>query len=131
MEINSHHIALRGKAELPEPLALGEGYTVILEGEVTSVSEHNNQNGTKDVSYSFKPALATIEDRKGKVIKARDMRSRSQQLRRMLKAAWESDPDGGLDHEASYDDTMKFIISLAYDLYEKAKQAKKKDGRSA
>lgn len=122
METNSHHIRLQGKAEIPEPLELGSGYKVLLEGEVVSVSEYNNQNGTKDIAYSFKPALAQIEDDKGKVIKARDMRSRSQQLRRMLRSAWEADPSAPTDHEKSYDDVMKYILAHAYEIYEEAKK---------
>lgn len=123
METNSNYIRLQGKAEIPEPLELGEGYKVILEGEIVAVSEFNNQNGSKDVAYSFRPSTAIIEAKYGKVIKARDLRSRSQQLRRMLKAAWEADPSAPTDHEKSYDDVMKYILAHAYEIYEEAKKS--------
>lgn len=121
MEENSYYISLRGKANIPEKLELGSGYKVSLDGEVISVTEHNNQNGSKDLVFAFKPALCEIVDDRGKVIKARDLRSRSQQLRRMLKSAWESDATADPDHEKSYDHVMKYILSKAYDLYEEAK----------
>lgn len=123
MEPNSYFVKISGKANIPEPLELGNGYKIVLEGEITASSDFSLQNGTFDRTFTYKPALATIEDDKGRVIKAKDLRSRSSQIRRMLYRAWEVDP-GETDHEEDYDRTMKYILAHIYDIREESKKAK-------
>lgn len=121
MEPNSYFIKVGGKANIPEPLTLGEGYKVVLDGEVVSESKHNTEhNGEFDVVYSFKPALCEVQDNYGKIIKAKDVRSRSAQLRRRLYRTWEAD-SGDIDSEEAYERTMKYILNNAEEIYEKAK----------
>lgn len=123
-EPNSYFIKLTGKANIPEPLELGAGYKVLLDGEVVKEEKNNNQNGTHDLVYKFLPALCEIEKEYGKVIKAKDMRSRSSQLRRALYRHWEADPHGGLDSDESYDRVMKYILLNLGEIYESSKNYK-------
>lgn len=123
MEINSHYIKVAGKAEIPEPLVLGEGYKVTLDGEVISTAEHNNQDGTKDLSYSFKPATCTIENKYGAILKAKDPRKWSEQLRRGIWKAWQAD-ESDLDEDKAYERTMRFFLTNIYEFYEEAKKNK-------
>lgn len=120
METNSRYIKVSGKAEVPEDLILGEGYKITLDGEITSVSHHNNQNGTQDVSFLFKPATCTIESKYGQILKAKDPRKWSEQLRRGIWKAWQAD-ETDLDEDKAYERTMRFFLTNIYAFYEEAK----------
>lgn len=115
MEINAHNIKLTGKANIPKELEMGCSYKVLLDGEITSITEKNNQNGTKDRYYKFEPILASIEAENGEVIKAKDVRSRSRQLRNTLYREWEADPTA-LDFDAEYDLVMRYFLLRASEL---------------
>jgi len=124
MTPNSYYIKISGKANIPEELELGGGYKVVLDGEIINKTEANNQDQTYDTIYLFKPALCEIQDKYGKIVKAKDMRSRSSQVRRALYRAWEADP-GALDSEQEYDILMAYILKHIYELREEAKNEKK------
>lgn len=121
MNPNAYFIRLSGKANIPKELELGHGYKVLLDGEVVSATDHNNQDGTYDVIYSFKPALCEIQTDHGEVIKAKDMRSRSTQLRFLFKRYWEADPSS-LDADDAYDRFMVYVMKNIPELYEASKK---------
>lgn len=122
MEPNSYFVKISGKANIPEPLELGNGYKIVLEGEITASSDFSLQNGTFDRTFTYRPALATVEDDKGRVIKAKDLRSWSSKLRRTLYHVWEGENDETITHEEHYERFMKYLFSKVYDLAEEAKK---------
>lgn len=122
METNEYYIRFHGKAAIPEPLVLGEGYKVTTEGEITSTSDHNNQNGTKDVSYKFTPIRAEIADKYGKTIKVKDTRGWAAKIRARSYKVWESDTTSTNSHEEAYDKLMREINFRLEELYEESKQ---------
>jgi len=58
MEINEHIIKFVGKAYIPEALILGNSYKVKIDGEITSITNSNNQDNTKNIYYRFEPIIA-------------------------------------------------------------------------
>lgn len=124
MEINSHFIRFTGKANIPEPLELGHGYKVHIDGSIEKISDHNNNDGTYDRSYTFVPVLCEIEDDLGNIVKAKDTRSHSSQVRRMLYLGWLEDTDNkkgvALSADEEYDIVMKYIKARIYKLREQA-----------
>lgn len=103
-------IKFTGKAELPEPLELSEGYKLDVEGEVISMKETDLYNGTHLKTFAFKPIKAELTDKKGKVIKVKDTRSQSQKLRRVILWLWEQNSNEMRDPEDCYEQTMNWII---------------------
>lgn len=124
MQPNSYFIKISGKANIPEPLELGNGYKVALEGEITASSDFNLQDGTFDRTYTYRPALATVEDDKGHVVKAKDIRSNSTKLKRLAYHYWEADKDSNLSVDEDYDLVMKQVF---YEFEEIRQRAYKKD----
>lgn len=119
MNPSSYFIKLTGKANIPEPLELGSGYKVEVEGSIESQSDHNNNDGTFDRDFKLVPVFCTIIDSSGKKIKAKDTRSRSSQLRRTLYRLWETDPNNSLGHEEHYDKFMAWLMgNKLYELHE-------------
>lgn len=121
MDTNSRYIKVSGKAEIPEDLVLGEGYKITLDGEITDVNHRNNQDGTQDVAFLFKPATCTIENKYGSILKAKDPRKMSEQLRRAIWKAWQAD-ESDLDEDKAYERTMLFFMKNIYAFYEEAKK---------
>lgn len=125
MDINEHYIKLTGKACIPTPLELGNNFKMEIDGEITSVTDTNNQDGTKDRYYKFVPILAKILKDNGEVIKAKDNRSSSKQIRNMNYMMWEGGEDSRTFEEA-YQDTMKIVKFRLLDLYEEGKRTYEK-----
>lgn len=121
MNPNSYFVKPTGKVNIPKPLELGGGYKLVLDGEVISATDYNLQDGTFDRTFMFRPALCEIHDEHGQVIRAKDTRSRSQQIKRILYKLWLECGDERTADEA-YEDTMKLIISKIGELYEEAKE---------
>jgi len=121
LEVNEHFIKLVGKACIPEPLELGNNFKVEIDGEVTTVTDTNNQNGTKDRYYKFVPILAKILKDNGEVIVAKDNRSASKKVRNMCYRIWESNDDKR-DYETAYQDTIKQVMFELVELYDRAKK---------
>lgn len=121
MEINEHYIKLIGKACIPEPLELGNNYKVEIDGDVTGITDTDNNNGTKDRYYKFAPILVNILKDNGEVIKAKDNRSASKKVRNMCYRIWESNDDPR-DYEQAYQDTIKQIMFELTELYERARK---------
>lgn len=98
--MNSYVLKITRNAELPEPLEIGNEYKVTVNGEVTGISKDDNDDGS--FNYTHKMQLRSVEliDKQGKVLKSKDNRKRSVQLRGAILAY-------GVD----YDSTMVGIIS--------------------
>jgi len=118
-EISEHIIRLTGKANIEKPLNLGEGYEVLLKGEITAITRHDLANGTEDVEYKFVPSIAEIKTELGETIKVKDLRKMSQKIRGMLFKHWESNPKDPRSYEDAYTDACKIILFEAEELYEK------------
>lgn len=88
MEINSHYIKLSGKAEIPQSIEMGSNYHVSLSGNITKVTEHDNEDGTFNREYNFKSVKIEILEPTGETIKAKDTRSHSALLRNLLYKKW-------------------------------------------
>ena len=106
---DSYAIRLSGKAELPEPLSIGSNYLVKLEGSITEETIIDNDDGSKTHLFKFKPVLVETATPQGKTIKARDMRSRSQQLRACFFKLWR-DLNEPMSFDDFYDTEMLKII---------------------
>lgn len=120
MIINSYFIQLTGKANIPEPLELGSGYHVSIEGEITKVSDTNNHDGSADRVFKLEPIKCEILDERGKVITAKDTRSMSKKFRAVHYKLWEANDRDVPDQEQAYDRTMRYILNNAAEIYEKA-----------
>ena len=120
MTINEHILKLTGKCNLPESLELSNNYKVEVEGSITSVTDHDNHDGTADRVYKFEPVLVKIIDDKGKSIKAKDTRSESQKLRAILYRQFEEDA-AEMDFDQFYLKVMKQIRLELSDLIDRSK----------
>lgn len=90
MEIKSHILKLTGKSELPSAIEMGHNYNVALSGSITAVAEHDNEDGTADRIYTFKPIKMEVLTPTGKTLSLKDTRSNSQLLRSMLYGKWKN-----------------------------------------
>jgi len=108
-EINSYILKLQGKAELPEEIEISENYHVSLEGSITSYSLHDNQNGTYDKIFTFKPIKVDLLTNKGKSLHLKDTRSSSQLFRGSLYKNW-LNSQAGLDFDTWYVNGMLELI---------------------
>ena len=116
-DIKSHILKLTGKSELPEPVEIGHNYKVTLEGSVTSVTESDNEDGTNNRLYTFKPVHIELMNDKGTSLKLKDTRSKSQLLRGRFWKQWQNNPDE-LPFEVWYDRLMGNLIQHAPEIVE-------------
>ena len=107
--INEYILKLTGKATLPEALELGNSYKITIDGEITTATDSNNQDGTLNRIYRFEPILCEVLKDNGSTIKAKDIRKRSQQLRNGLWKKWKNE-NVEIDFETYYDRKMLSII---------------------
>ncbi len=84
MNINSHILKLSGKSELPHEIEEGFNYHVSLAGSINKIEFHDNEDGTWNKVYTFKPITVELLDPKGKSLKLKDPRKNSQKIRNML-----------------------------------------------
>lgn len=84
MPINSHILKLSGKCELPSAVVIGHNYTVTLKGSVVSQNESDNEDGTHDMAYTFKPVTGEVETDDGTTLKLKDNRSNSSLIRALI-----------------------------------------------
>lgn len=108
-QITEHVIKLSGKATLLEPIDLSHNYRVQVDGSVVSVTDSDNQDGTFTRLYAFKPVLVAMINEKGEMIKAKDVRSRSVQLRAAIWKEWKN-ADLPQSFEDYYDAEMVKLI---------------------
>jgi hypothetical protein len=83
---------------------------VSLSGAVTSIVYTNNDDGTVNAVYPFKAIKVEILDELGKVVKLKDTRSRSQQLRGLILKKYRGDNTIQESDEAYYDSIMLKIM---------------------
>lgn len=114
MNPDSHCIRLSGKAEIEKPLPIGHNYKVVLEGSITAETTSDNDDGSKTHTFLFKPVLVETIDPKGERLRAKDIRSRSQQLRSLLWRKWK-DTNEPIEFETWYDKEMLRIIEKEYE----------------
>ena len=107
---NEYAILLTKKAYIPDPLAIGNTYTIQAEGDIISATETDNDNGTHLLVYKFVPHTISVIDDKGKKVDARFKSTRSQQLRRALWKLWQIAGEG-ISEEDFYDREMVKILS--------------------
>ena len=112
MEEN-HVIKLTGKAELPKPLVIGHNFRTIIEGSITAETISDNQDGTKTHYYKFEPVIVETIDELGERMRAKDTRSRSQQLRSLLFKMWR-EQNVKQEFEDFYEEKMLEIIGNLY-----------------
>lgn len=117
----THFIQFSGKANLPEPLKLGNAYTAEIQGEIVDIKRALYEDNGVTVTYKFNPLTANIKNELGEVTKAKDTRKRSQQLRAVLFKIYKDDDNEDLDFEKVYDRFMLNIIKNAQTLYDKSK----------
>jgi hypothetical protein len=108
--INEHILKLTGKANLPQELNLGYNYKITIDGEITTITDSNNQDGTKDRIYKFEPVLAEVQKDNGEVIKLKDTRKKSVQLRNSIIRHWR-ETNSNIDQEDFYEKEMNKIIN--------------------
>src|SRR3990167_5401026 len=85
---NEYAILLTKKAYIPDSLEIGNTYIIQAEGDIISVTETDNDNGTHLLVYKFVPRIISVIDDKGKKVDARFKSTRSQQLRKLLWKKW-------------------------------------------
>lgn len=116
MEINEHIVSLSGKASIADPLELGQDYRITFEGTVTSQTDVDNDDGTKNVINKLKPRLIESVEHGGKVLKIKDKSSTSQK-NRAVHHFWQEEHQSGIDYERAwemirkyYDPIMTYLI---------------------
>ena len=114
---NSYVLRLSGKAELPEPLEIGNNYHCSLEGSITSKTEADNNDGSHTLYYAFKPVKIDVLTPKGETIKAKDTRGKSQLFRGRIWALWNR-KNLNMDAQTYYDKLMDKLIQHAEEVDE-------------
>jgi hypothetical protein len=114
METKSHILKLTGKSELPEAVEIGSNYNIALSGSITAIAEHDNNDGSADKIYTFKPIKMEVLTPTGKTLTLKDTRSNSQLLRSMLYAKWKN-AASNISFEDAY---SKFVHGVMRDMDE-------------
>jgi len=110
---DSYVLKLSGKAELPKELEIGHNIKTTLEGSIVSETIEDNDDGSHTHLYKFKPVYVELINEKGERLRAKDTRSRGQQLRAQLWKEWrEANEPIGFDEY--YDREMLQIMQSRY-----------------
>lgn len=117
-EINSHILKLTGKCELPSAIEIGHNYTVVLKGSVVSQNESDNEDGTHNMSYSFRPVTGEVQTEDGASLKLKDNRSNSVLIRALVYKRWVN-AASNIPFEDFYDGVCKEIMQNIDDLISK------------
>jgi hypothetical protein len=118
IKINEHILKLSGRANIPQGLFIGKAYKISIDGEVTSTTDSNNQDGTCNRVYKYEPITVEIKNEYGDTIKTKDVRKRSVQVRKTLWKFWMTSGTD-MDFETFYDECMKRVILLAPEISKK------------
>lgn len=108
--INSLILRLQGKAELPHAVGIGSNYHISLEGSVTNFTQSDNENGTHNRTYTFKPVKVELLDPLGETLQLKDARSKSQLLRARFFGIWRTQ-NINTPFEQWYDTLMDNLIA--------------------
>lgn len=111
--MDNYAIKLSGKAELPEAITIGYNFHIVCDGSIVSETIEDNDDGTKTHYYKFKPTIVETIDEMGTRLKARDIRSRSQQLRALLWKIWR-ETNEPVEFNEFYDKRMLDIMKSLY-----------------
>lgn len=121
--INEYVVKLTGKANIPVPLEIGHGYEILSKGEITTVTESDNNDGTHNLYYKFVPITSEITDELGKLhIKTKDKRSNSKLIFDLHRKLWSDSKDDPRELQDSYDEFCKEIMFRAEELYKKSRE---------
>ena len=104
-EIKSNILKLQGKAELPKEIETGSNYHISLEGSVVSKTISDNDDGSFNQVFVFKPVKIDLLDEKGESSKLKDTRSNSQLLRSLIWKKWVN-----LASDKTFDETYDKLI---------------------
>lgn len=107
--METYFIKLAGKGNIPEGLSIGHNYHIVAEGSVTEEKKSDNNDGSMNVTYKFEPVLIETVKETGESIRAKDTRSRSQQLRAALFRKWR-DSNDDKEFDKFYDEFMVKVI---------------------
>lgn len=108
--ISSHILRLQGKAELPREVKIGSNYHISLEGSITNFTQSDNEDGTHNRTYTFKPIKVALLDPLGETLQLKDARSKSQLLRGRFFGIWRTQ-NINMPFEQWYDAVMDAIIA--------------------
>ncbi len=119
MQINSHILKLQGRSELPQEIEEGHNYHVSLSGSINKVEYHDNEDGTWNKVYTFKPILVELLDKMGKTLKLKDPRKNSSLIRSYLFKCYHG--EGYIEpFEDVYDAFTKEVIGMTPSLLREA-----------
>ena len=104
MNINSYILKLVGSVELPESIQISHNFKAVISGQIGESRLKDNQNGTFDQIFIFKPIVVETIDELGKALKSKDSRSESKLTR---SAIWKQWKNCGMD--ISEDDYYKHV----------------------
>ncbi len=113
--INSHILKLTGKCELPSPVEIGHNYTVTLKGSVTGEYETDNEDGTHNMAYTFRPVTGEVETEDGETLKLKDNRSNSTLIRAIVYKRWVN-AASNMPFEDYYDKVCREIMQSIDDI---------------
>lgn len=111
-------LKLTGKAETPERIETGHNYHVSLEGSVTSETKTDNEDGTHTYTALFRPVKMDLLDKKGKMLKLKDMRTASQLWRARVWTFWKNKADTTTTDAEFYEKLMNNMIQRAPEIIE-------------
>lgn len=106
MKINSYILKLTGNAELPKEITASQNVQVTLDGAITETTYKDNDDGTHDCVYKFRPVKIEVITETGETIKAKDTRSNSELQRHQIHAIW-SEKKPNVDKDVFYDNVMQ------------------------
>lgn len=122
--MDNFFLKLTGKVNVPKNFEIGHNYRVVLDGSVTNEQKSDNEDGTFTYTATFEPIIAEIKKDHGEMVRSKDRRSWSTKIRHMLYRIWEANDDPR-PHEQAYEDTMKYVVMVLDDLYDKARKGEK------
>jgi hypothetical protein len=124
MVIDTRYIKFSGKAEIERDLVVGNNYTIVSNGTVTSETLSDLQNGAFAKSYKWEVIQTEITNDKGESIKAKDTRSNSTLMRNQHYAIYQNlstDMDFDTFHTEMVREHMKMSDVIANKITNKNK----------
>jgi len=102
-------LKLSGKASIPAALEIGHNYTIRISGSITSKTEADSEGEEILIYYKFVPVFIEIITPTGETMRAKDTRSRSQQMRMLLMKRWR-ESDSSKTFDEYYDERMVTLM---------------------
>lgn len=120
MNINSFILKLVGKAELPQDIEAGNNYHISLEGSIPEFKFQDNEDGSWNKIFTFRPIKVELLDPKGKTLKLKDPRSNSVKFRNYCFKVWNGHEAILYDFDTIYDEVVLVAMTEMPDLMDKA-----------